>query len=155
MKLITILRFEFKRRTSLGVALQSDTELKSSDTCDTQGHTARMGVGEQSKGNALGESQKPSPIWIQCFIFYLWSLGHYCSLFPLKQVEKATALEVGNSETRTWFAAGGPSQYRHGLFPRLLAGCLETRGFSRYSITHPAGVLPGYRPLCVASPWLL
>jgi len=109
--------------------------------------------GSRAKGLHWGKARNHLS-WIPCS-FYLWSPGHYLSLFCLKQAEKATALEAGNGETGPWSAAGGPSQYRHGLLPRPLAGCLETSGFSRYSITYPAGVLPGYRPLCVASPWLL
>lgn len=152
MKLISILRFEFKRWASLGnVALQSLPELRVL-TQARHRDTLHGQRGSRAKGLRWGKARSHLS-WIWCS-FYLWSLGHYLSLFSLKQEEKATALEAGNGEAGTW-SAGGPSQYRHGLLPRPLAGCLETSGFSRYSITHPAGVLPGYRPLCVASPWLL
>lgn len=122
---------------------------------DALGHTgdcsSREGAGQR---DCAAGSQTSLLIGMQCS-FYLRSPDHSLSLFNLNQAEKATAPEAGNGETRTWFVAGGQSQYRHGGLPRPLAVCLETHGFSRYSIAHPTGILPGYRPLCVASPWLL
>lgn len=79
---------------------------QSSDTWDTQGHTAWMGVGgAEQRECAGGEPETISHL--DTVLFYLWSLGHYLSLFSLKEAEKATAPQAGNADARTWFAAGG------------------------------------------------
>ena len=144
MELISIRRFEF----------MSQSRRCGPAKCHrAQGSGTHRGVGRgQDKGPALQGSRKCFLVWIQCS-FYLRVARPLPSLVLLKTSGKGP--EAGDRETGPWFAAGGPSQYRQRLPPRPPAKCLGTRGFSRYSITHPTGVLPGYRPLCVASPWLL
>lgn len=137
-------------QASLGGLALPGPELRAWMRWATQGD-CREGAGQ---GTVLWGSQTSLLIRMQCS-FYLRSPDHYLGLFNLNQAEKATAPKAGHGETGTRVAAGGQSQYRHGGLPRPLAVSLETRGFSRYSITHPTGILPGYRPLCVASPWLL
>lgn len=144
MELISIRRFEFmswSRRC--GPARCHRAQGSGTPEHTAQDCSGRVG---QDKGPALLRSQKCFLIWRQCS-FYLWSPDHHLSLFQVKQAKEATAPEAEDGEAGPVFAAGGPSHCRQRLPPRPLAVCLGTRGFSRYSITHPTGVLPGYRPL--------